>query len=343
MKININQGIKPIIQVNINLKLIFILFSYIFISFHNKTIIKKSKNIIPIAFSLNNEYIYPLLVALTSILYNANNNTFYNFNIMVPGDFLNLNKILILGLRKKFPNCKIIFHNLKNKYYGWENQKYYSISTYYRLSLSNLIRDYDKIIYMDCDTLTHKDLSEFYNLDMKGNYYLGFPALEIGKLVINGTKNYIGAGVMLVNIKELRKVNAPYLFEAYYKNYGTKKVDEYLINIIFYNKIGFLPYKYGLPDFNNKNLKVRDFWLKYKGNSNGTLEELIKASEDPSITHNSYTLKKWWTKNYKELTKIGKKWIFYAYHSNVFNKICKKYKQLEEICKKIKQDRLEKY
>lgn len=338
MKIkNSNKQIKLYFQVNINLKLFFILFNYFLLLFNNTIIIKKKKNIIPIALSLNNEYIYPLLVALTSILYNANNNTFYNFNIMVPENFLTINKILILGLRKKYPNCKIIFHNLKNKYYGWESHKYYPMSAYYRLSLSNLIKDYNKIIYLDCDTLTHKDLLEFYNLDMKGNYYLGFPALEIGELVINGTRNYISSGVMLINIKELRKVNAPYLFEKYYKNYGTKKVDEYLINIVFFNKIGFLPYKFGLPDFNNNNLKISNFWLKYKGYSNGTLEELIKASEDPTITHNSYTYEKWWNIKYEKLTKIGKKWIFYAYQSNAFNRICKRYNQFEDICKKIKQ------
>lgn len=279
--------------------------------------------------------IFILYFALTSVLYNANNNTFYNLNIMIPGNFLNINKLLIIGLRKKFPNCKITFHNLKNKYYSWKIYKHYAVSVYYRLSLSNLIRDYDKIIYLDCDTLTHKDLLEFYNLDMRGKYYLGFPALEIGNLVINGTRNFIVTGVMLVNIKELRKVNALYLFESYYKNYGTKKVDEYLINYVFFNKIGFLPYKYGLPDFNDKTLKIRNFWLKFKGYSNGTLEELSKASEDPSITHNAYTHKKWWTVKYEKLTKIGKKWIFYAYQSNAFNKICRRYKQFEGICKKI--------
>lgn len=60
MRIKNSKKNKFIIKININLKLIFILFSYIFILFDNEIVINKNKNIIPIAFSSNNEYIYPL-------------------------------------------------------------------------------------------------------------------------------------------------------------------------------------------------------------------------------------------------------------------------------------------
>ncbi len=284
----------------------------------------------------NNEYTYPLIVSLTSILYNAGNNTYYYFYIMIPGNFLRKNIKIILGLKILYPNCKIKFHNLKNKYSGWKISKHYSISTYYRLSISNIIDNFDKIIYLDCDTLIHKDLLELYNLNMYGNYYMGIAAQDIKRVVINGTRNFIGAGVMLINIKELKKINAPYVFENYYKKCGTKKEDEYLINAVFYNKIGFLPFKFGIPDFDNKLLTPIKFWYGYHGYSNGTLNELIQAAKDPNITHEEYTLKKWWERKYNMLTKIGKKWIYYAYKSNAFDDICKTYKQFFNICNKIK-------
>lgn len=255
---------------------------------------------------------------------------------MIPGNFLRKNIKIILGLKILYPNCKIKFHNLKNKYSGWKISKHYSISTYYRLSISNIIDNFDKIIYLDCDTLIHKDLLELYNLNMYGNYYMGIAAQDIKRVVINGTRNFIGAGVMLINIKELKKINAPYLFENYYKKFGTKKEDEYLINAVFYNKIGFLPFKFGIPDFDNKLLTPIKFWYGYHGYSNGTLNELIEAAKDPTITHEAYTLKKWWERKYNMLTKIGKKWIYYAYKSNAFDDICKTYKQFFNICNKIK-------
>ena len=295
-----------------------------------------NKIIIPLAYALNNEFTFPLIVSMTSVLYNANKNTFYIFYIMIPYDFLEENKNKIRGLNIKYINCKIIFLELKDKYKNWKIEGYYHISTYYRLSLSDLVTDFDKIIYLDCDTLIHKDLSEMFNLEMKDYYYMGIPNLEIAQMVINGTRNFIGAGVMLINLKELRKKKASNLFEDYYNIYGTKKNDEYLINVVFYNKIGFLPLKFGLPDFDKKGFTVKNFYKAFNGHLNINLQKFIIGSKNPTITHNCYTLNKWWTKDYNLLTNIGKKWIFYASKSNIFFDICQKYKQYKDICILIK-------
>ena len=54
--------------------------------------------IVPLAYALNNEFTLPLIVSMTSVLYNANKNTFYIFFIMIPDDFLEGNKNKINGL-----------------------------------------------------------------------------------------------------------------------------------------------------------------------------------------------------------------------------------------------------
>ena len=290
------------------------------------------KNIIPVAFALNNEFTLPLIVTLTSVLYNADKNTFYIVHIMISEDFLEVNKRKIIGLNKKYKNFKIIFLDLKDKYKGWITHRYYDISTYYRLSLSDLVFDFDKIIYLDCDTLVHKDLSEMYNLEMNNYYYMGIPNMEIGLMEINGTRNFIGAGVMLINLKELRRLNATNLFVQYYNAHGTKKVDEYLINVVFCRNIGFLALKFGLPDFHTSLFSVETFYKKFRGHLKMPLEEFIKASKDPSITHNNYTLKKWWTHHFSSLSNIGKKWIFYASKSNILSDVCQEYTKYKEIC-----------
>ncbi len=48
----------------------------------------------------------------------------------------------------------------------------FSQSTYYRLLLP-IIVDTDRIIYLDGDTLTLKDLTKMYNSDFDNNYVLG--------------------------------------------------------------------------------------------------------------------------------------------------------------------------
>lgn len=211
--------------------------------------IDNSITYIPIAFSLGNSYIYPLLVLLTSILYNSKSSTLYYFHIMITNDFFEENKQKIKGLCKKYKRCEIKFLNMGKKYKDWKTKKHYSKAVYYRLSLSDLVKNFDKIIYLDCDVMVHNDLTNFYNIEMGDKFYMGFPGLEVAFLKINGTRNFINSGVMLINLKLLRKVNASILFDKYYYTYGTKKEDEYLINVIFYNKISFLPVEYGIPDF----------------------------------------------------------------------------------------------
>ena len=302
--------------------------------FYLNDIINKNK-IIPIAFSVDNKYTFPLIVLLTSILFNSRISTFYKFHIMIPYNFYNNYKRKILFLSRKYTQCKIKFHNFGKKYLNWTYGKHYSPTVYYRLSLSNILKDLDKIIYLDCDTIVHKDLTEMYDIQMNDKYYMGFPAHEISYLVINGTRNFINSGVMLINLKLLRKINAPKIFEEYYKIHGTRKVDEYLINKIFFNKIKFLPFKYGIPDFIKGHKTISSpsiFYNNLKGFSNGTEEDMIISSKDPTITHGSYTLTKWWNKKYDSLSEIGKKWILYASKSNAFKEICYKYKQYKNIC-----------
>lgn len=52
-------------------------------------------NNIPIAFSLNEKYVYPLIVVLTSILYNSNPDNFFTFYLLLSPDIQedSLNKI----------------------------------------------------------------------------------------------------------------------------------------------------------------------------------------------------------------------------------------------------------
>ena len=309
-------------------------------NYSNNNLTYDQKNI-SIAFAIDNNYLYPFIVLMTSILYNSSPNTSYNFHIMIPFNFLNKNKNKIINLLKKFKKKKstIKFHNLEHKYSDWSVYGNYTQTVYYRLSLSDIISDLDKIIYLDCDTIVHKDLTEFYNIDMGDYYYMGFPGHDMTYRVFNGTRNFINSGVMLINLKELRKINAPSLFEEYYYNYGTEKVDEYLINALFYNKIKFLPFIYGIPDFEKGHDIIGSpsiFWNSLNGYCNGTEEEVISASKNRVITHGAYKDIKWWSREYDELTEIGKKWIYYASKSNVFKEICNEYKQYQKICKKYK-------
>ena len=70
--------------------------------------------IIPIAMSLDDEYTYPTIVSITSILVNSNSNTKYNFYILHPSSFTIQNKKKLKSLEKKYKRCFINFYDMKN-------------------------------------------------------------------------------------------------------------------------------------------------------------------------------------------------------------------------------------
>ena len=102
----------------------------------NNTKIKK----IPVSFAVDNNYIYPLIVLLTSILYNSSPKTIYSFHFLISEDFLDVNKKKIINLTKKYPypKCELKFHNLEDNYIDWTVYGNYTQTVYYRLSLSDI-------------------------------------------------------------------------------------------------------------------------------------------------------------------------------------------------------------
>lgn len=190
---------------------------YNFLLGNNKTLLKninfshKLYNNIPIAYGLNNRYIYPTIVSITSIMETINSKKKYDFYIMHSGDFSEKNK---KNLKKKYKQCSINLIDMKDMFK--EGTKYNTripVPPYYRLILSDLLPNIDKIIYLDGDWITYIDIKEMYDLDMENYYYKGYRvwSRKFNHKFIN---NYICSGVLLINLKELRKNN---ITQQYYK------------------------------------------------------------------------------------------------------------------------------
>ena len=287
---------------------------------------KISNVIIPISMSLNNDYIYPTIIAITSILENAYSYTKYDFYILYTSNFLKENKNKLKNFEKKYPNkCSINLKNMTN--FKFKNAKLsgpmQSIATYYRLILPELLPNINKIIYLDGDTLILDDLKEMYDINVDNYYYKGF--LDIGiDLFLPNNDNYICAGILLINLENLRKddiINKMYDYMIK-NNDNLYYHDQTIINGVCSEKIGILPPYFGI--FNMPNLKSL-FKIANKIYKNKkyryTNEELRKAYFHPKILHFKY--KPW--KNKKKI--YGKKlWIEYAKKTDYYKIIKKIYK-----------------
>lgn len=171
---------------------------------------------IPIFFSVDNNYIKFMAVTIQSLIENSSENYVYNLRVLYT-DISNENMDRIKKMSKdnikiEFVDLNYYIDRIKDKLY---TRDYYSKSTYFRLFLPNLYPNYEKILYLDSDIVILDDVAKLYNINIK-NCLLGAATEETAiytqeiknyaKRVIgvSDNKHYFNAGILLMNLKELR-------------------------------------------------------------------------------------------------------------------------------------------
>ena len=243
---------------------------------------------ISIAMALDENYLYPTLVSMTSMLENKNKDSKYVYYIMHPGDFSEKSKKTLQSLSAKYSNCVINFIDMENKYKNVK-QGHVTTPTYYRLSLPDLLPNVDKIIWMDGDTLIFKDLNEMFNVDMKNYYFKGFldNAWRFGEDFGVETPNYICAGVMVVNLKELRKDDMVKKFSDFIEenNDKLKQHDQTVINIVCKDKVCKLDPKYCIFNRHATKKTAEKYICSLNPKTAYSKEEMVNAANDPTVIH----------------------------------------------------------
>ena len=290
--------------------------------FTDKTeIFKKGKQIINITMSINNNqnYIYIVYVSIFSLLFNCNKKkSFIIYHILCSHDFKESSIEIFKPLLKKFSkNIEMIFYNMGNLFMNINGNGLPS-PTFYRI-FAPLIIDSDRIIHLDGDCITFSDLYQMYSLNFNDNYVFGIYDVIPDGIDYLGIKSnkYINAGVILLNLKKIREDNKikELINITTNPNFKLKKNDQTAINYIFYPKIGRLPSKYGLFNFEDKDdLIVYNKFLRTKI----PMEELEDALKNPGIIHLIFCYPKpWFTKSsYYEI---------FTYCKQRQNFSCKKY------------------
>ena len=303
--------------------------------------LKTSNNKVHIIINMNNKYIYPSLVAINSILRNSiKNRTTIVCHILCPEDLRRGSINKLKSLLFVYPtNLEMIFYNMGNLFNEYKRNRFSEV-TFYRL-LAPIFIPIEKVIYLDSDVLVFEDLEEMYNLPFNNLYVLGILDLLSNGLDYLGliSEKYINAGVLLLNLDLIRKDHKYYELLSMYKYY--KKLnnnDQTIINYVFYPKIGILPSKFGIFNFDSI-FDIKYIYLK-SIRTNLNMTELIQSFEHPSLMHyvlcnpkvwNSYSLL---TKKYTRTGTINKSsckkyhdiWIENAKNTSFFKDIVKYYK-----------------
>ena len=212
---------------------------------------------IPIAFSVDDNYVPYLSVTIKSILENSSERNHYEL-IILEENLSESNRKLLSSLTAERDNFSIRFLNVSSlmKTYG-KNKLYtcfhFSLATYYRLFLAEILADYDKIIYLDSDLIIQKDLSELFNINLEDHYlaaghewvclsrhfriYLK-ATLKLKKLI----QNYFIAGHMVMNLKKIRNDNLIHEFmKPFRENRKLRSPDQDALNLACQGNVVFLP------------------------------------------------------------------------------------------------------
>ncbi|MGN0355624.1 MAG: glycosyltransferase family 8 protein [Muricoprocola sp.] len=135
----------------------------------------------------------------------------------------------------------------------------YPIEIYYRIFAAFLLPDtLERVLYLDADTLVINPLTELYHMDFDGNYILACTHVRKAlnkvnqiRLGIKDERPYINSGVMLMNLKELRKhqnIQEVTDYVEKYKNVLTLP-DQDIITALYGDKVGLLDtMRYNLSD-----------------------------------------------------------------------------------------------
>ena len=178
---------------------------------------KENLNTIPIFFTVDDKYVPFLAVALQSLIENSSEKNYYLIKILYTS-ITEENQEKIKKYEKEHVNIEFVdlnyyINKIKNKLY---TRDYYSVTTYFRLFIPNLYPQYNKALYLDCDIVLLADVAELYNIDMGDNLVAAAPDDVIQKIEVfqeyvekvvgvADYRNYFNAGVLLMNLDELRK------------------------------------------------------------------------------------------------------------------------------------------
>ena len=294
-------------------------------------------NYIHIALTIDNKYIYPLLVFLTSLFDSRANTTFYIIHIMTsknlrPEYFTKINS-LMEKQGKDISN--VTYYNMGDDFKGAITGTHISTAAYYRIALPSLLPYVDKIIYTDTDVLNFCDLSEMYSLEFKDKMYFMGTLDQIGLLnelkslgII--TKKYMNSGILLMNLKGMRKDGIEQKIRKYIFSHYLDHHDQTAINGACYENYEILSFKYAtfnfksfenMVEWNNKQDKL------YRYND----LELRQGFYEPRLLHFAGWTKPW-DKKWANIN--GEYWWYYAKKSGFYDEILRTYGFSKDVIEK---------
>ena len=236
------------------------------------------KQIIPVVFAADNNYVPMLTTTIYSTLLNASEDYFYDV-VVLHRDIAGDNQSTMQRFFGQFDNMSLHFCDVSEHVLRHDlstNNPHISVETYYRFLIQEILPYYDKVLYLDSDLIIQGDISELYSVDLGNNLlaaardidFLGNLNMKDGKRLAYAKKvlgmenpyDYFQAGVLVLNTAEMRQL---YSIEAWLDYASDDRFiynDQDVLNAHCEGRVTWLDYDWNVMiDCNNRIANVFSF------------------------------------------------------------------------------------
>ncbi|MBQ7707070.1 MAG: 1-acyl-sn-glycerol-3-phosphate acyltransferase [Lachnospiraceae bacterium] len=266
--------------------------------------LRKKSNLIPVFFAIDDKYVKYFAACLKSLINHTSSENKYNIHILHE-DITNQNQERIKEMETE--NVSISFENVTKRIDKIRKKlsirDYYSYTTYYRIFIADMFPQYDKVLYLDADTLILKDVALLYQYELDKNYVGAVNEQVMVNHEIFGNyveqvlgisrMAYFNAGVLLINCKQFRRQNILQKFVDLINAYTfVVTQDEDYLNIICQDKI---------------------LWMDINWNYQSS-DKTDRNLDEVGIIHYAYAIKPWHSKDVRHSEvywNVAKETMFY--------------------------------
>lgn len=222
--------------------------------------------------SANDEYVPYLSVLLVSIMRNTLKQS---VEIVVLYDDITTGNRDKLAALLDDGNTTVRFMNVQDKIKGYDlfvngtgNRSYLSKEAYFRLLAPELLPEYDKALYLDCDIIVRPGWEKIFSTDLTGYLLAGISdiwgnwecydtrsALYQYRTKILGLSEplqYFNSGVMLLNLKAMRETFTEGELIRLAASRDWQKHDQDVLNYISKDKVFLLDYAWNMIECPSK-------------------------------------------------------------------------------------------
>lgn len=265
---------------------------------------KKENGAIPVVLAANQAYVPILYTCLKSIVNQVSENRMYEVYIFHT-DIETDSQRELQGLQRE--NLNVTFVNVTSRVAGYRlrAKEHITAETFYRFLILDILKEYPKVLYLDCDMIIRRDVAELYDVQL-GENLIGavidpdFAGQCNGAntdtmrycadvLKLKDSLTYFQAGVLLLNVEELnRKTTVRELLEM--SDTGIYKYsDQDILNVICEGRVTYLDMSWNvLTDCNHYRwqhvIKSAPYYV---------MDAYEKARKNPYIIHYAGSEKPW--------------------------------------------------